>query len=153
MKYFYTIIFFLLAFGLSNNSAFAQIWTDNALPSSGSREVHFPAGQSSIGYIAGSSLLRTADGGATWAAVSTPVSTAFFSVYFPSTSVGYAVSGASVIKTTDSGSSWSLLNIPSISSTATLKSVFFIDSNTGWVCGNDSSTGHLYKTTDGGATW
>lgn len=80
----------------------------------------------------------------------------FSALHFPTTTNGWAVgyktqgSGAGsgfLYSTSNSGQTWTE------SSTyigQVLLDVFFIDNQTGWLCGNNGS---IYKTTDGGSAW
>jgi len=81
------------------------------------------------------------------------------SVFFPTSSVGYAVGANSsgtgkMFKTTDGGSGWSEISLPSPENVPQLTDVFFTSANTGWICGNEAPPGYyLCKTTDGGSSW
>ncbi|MFH1347971.1 MAG: YCF48-related protein [Candidatus Margulisiibacteriota bacterium] len=74
-------------------------------------------------------------------------------VYFPSANTGYVVGSQSTdgifSKSTDGGDFWSSGTV--LSQATAIQDVFFIDDNTGWICGNTSDP--LSKTTDGGTTW
>lgn len=73
-----------------------------------------------------------------------------FSFSFPSVNTGFAVGyGNTMIKSTNGGLNW--FNISIFSTTAQdLKSVHFINENTGWMC---SSSDSVFYTTNSGSTW
>jgi len=62
------------------------------------------------------------------------------------------VAGSEIARTTDGGSNWFTIFNPSFMDV--FYSVFLIDSNTGWIAGqNILQKGLIYKTTDGGLSW
>lgn len=98
-------------------------------------------------------ILKTTNGAYTWDSI------AYFgvslnSLEFLTPQVAFALGSSSLYKTINSGLSWTQLPI---STPATLKSVDFINSNIGFVCGgiNDinGSSATILKTTDGGVNW
>jgi len=102
------------------------------------------------GFVTGTSkqVLRTTNSGVNWD-IRTSGSGTINSFSFPLGGVGYAVgsSPTSLGKSTDNGNTWLVLIPPT---TNTLRGVFFVDPNTGWVCGY---SGTLFKTTDGCNSW
>ncbi|MBS1658915.1 MAG: T9SS type A sorting domain-containing protein [Bacteroidetes bacterium] len=73
-------------------------------------------------------------------------------VYFQDVNTGFAAGGDGatlgfIAKTNDGGVTWTST---SISGTILLRSIAFVDENTGYICGH---SGVLLKTTDGGNTW
>lgn len=96
----------------------------------------------------GNAILRTTDGGATWAPH--VVTTEHLgSVRFTDTNTGTVVGdNGTILRTRDGGATWT----PQTSGTATrLYDVFFADADTGTVVGYINGT--ILRTTDGGATW
>jgi len=89
-------------------------------------------------------ILKTSDGGNTWAAYTTGGAN-LKSVYFPNANTGYAVGyQGTILKTSDSGTNW----IAQTSGTPqNLQSVYFTDANTGYAVG---WTGIILKTSNGG---
>lgn len=92
-------------------------------------------------------VLKTEDG-ATWAEVSTPVTTSLRSVCFaPNGLTGYAAGlSGGLVKTHDGGDTW---YDRSIYSEPVLWDICFIDANEGWVCGNAI----LLHSDDGALNW
>ncbi len=113
-------------------------------------------------------ILRTTDGGQSWAekTVEQPgiVIPRLNSIYFVSPEVGWAVGvdvaqNGLLLKTTDAGENWvvSRIGVNQIPMT-----IFFADSETGWMGGATSAPGDdegaggpsvILGTTDGGGTW
>ncbi len=96
-------------------------------------------------------LSRSTNGGIKWA--STQTGTAYGKLQFINQTDAFYTIASGVMKTTDAGLTWADLNFPD----ETLQSYysantnsFFLDANTGWVCG---SYGQLAQTTNGGESW
>jgi photosystem II stability/assembly factor-like uncharacterized protein len=93
-------------------------------------------------------VLKTVDGGESWARQVQAESEEITSVYFVNTEIGFKVSNdGKILKTENSGASWSAQNSPARES---LHAVFFTDTKTGWVAGGK---GTIAATTDGGKNW
>lgn len=101
-------------------------------------------------------VIATVDGGTTWTTQSTPPEVSgidLTGVSFVDHLRGWAVGtnvedGESfIIKTTDGGTTWSLVDVIGASYLFTCD---FVDANNGWAAG---STGTVWHTSDGGATW
>ena len=123
----------------------------------------------SIGYIAENfcgwescigHIRKTINGGSDWSdwTDSTQFSTDFHSIFFTNEFNGFAVcgvpmgSGGFIYKTTDAGETWT--GSPHI--WMEMNSVFFADSDTGYIVGyvgNGLHHGSILKTTDGGINW
>jgi photosystem II stability/assembly factor-like uncharacterized protein len=91
-------------------------------------------------------LLRTTDGGSTWAIIHSDTNDYYSDMFFTDNQTGYAV-GTRIMKTTEGGDSWTVQAAPT---TDRLSSVFFLDANTGFVAGDN---GAILKTANGGTTW
>lgn len=117
--------------------------------------IHFT--NANTGYVAGGGnmtgggISKTTDGGITWQF--SPLGWQFC-ICFPNANTGYSVgtdgqvwSYGTINKTNDGGATWTtifqLVNVQ-------LNSVYFIDSDKGYVVGDD---GTVLKTTDGGINW
>jgi photosystem II stability/assembly factor-like uncharacterized protein len=110
------------------------------------------------GWIVGNSgtLLKTTDGGLTWAALNPEITNDIVDVQMANRLEGWAlaheITGSAVwtriLFTTDGGTSWRNESYPLPD--VVLNSVSFSDPQTGWVAGEAST---LAGTTDGGHTW
>jgi photosystem II stability/assembly factor-like uncharacterized protein len=115
------------------------------------------------GFIVGDkgTFLKTTDAGENWIYHSTGTSSNLNSVHFLNTDVGFAAGRYSdtswVIKTTDGGENWIPQPVNAVAPNMELRTIQFIDSNTGWTAGWKTFAGLpspvLYKTTDGGSNW
>jgi photosystem II stability/assembly factor-like uncharacterized protein len=122
------------------------------------RKIEFVDNQT--GYVSGGAtstadnlgyILKTTDGGQTWADIGFNFGFQIYSFAMPSANVMYAGTGNNkMFKTTDGGTSWVEQTSPYTSSTHDFYQTRFADENTGYACG---SSGRLMKTTDGGANW
>ena len=95
-----------------------------------------------------STLFQTTNKGILWVPFSTdlPAYATLTDMHFPSALIGYAVGATNVFKTTNGGANWTIVKTVSNS----LKSVFFINNNVGWIGGR---YGDKYQTIDGGLNW
>jgi len=114
------------------------------------------AGPSTAYIAARDAILKTADGGVTWATIKTCSTFSFYySIDFVDQNIGYAA-GREIIKTTDGGVTWSEY---SFGGNDIFYSVRFRDAMTGYAVGMLDSLlfwpgiGIIQQTTDGGATW
>lgn len=117
-----------------------------------------------VGY--GEFILKTMDGGLTWEDQSpnrrgdqaeiNDYQAAFFLDEKTGWLIG-ATSGAQIksylLKTVDGGQTWDtqLLGVSSYPPLA--RDIYFLDSQTGYIVGNENERGILFSTTDGGQTW
>jgi photosystem II stability/assembly factor-like uncharacterized protein len=124
-------------------------------------QVDFIDGQH--GWAAGGgSLLRTANGGASWTALAEPCQGDLTSVHFVSPALGYAVAattageqspggpyttalGGSLLRTANGGSSWS----PVTNAPANPQSACFANADDGYL----GTPARIWRTTDGGQHW
>ena len=101
------------------------------------------------GWVVGSQVRKTTDGGVTWSTVNLGSNNFLYDVFFINSSVGWIVgSNNTVYKTTDGGSSWVALG-GSFPANTSFNGVFFIDENNGIIL----STRGIYKTSNGGNSW
>lgn len=129
--------------------------------------VHFtdPDTGTAVGY--NGTILRTTNGGATWAQQPNPITDAndahlVSDVHFFDTDTGVAVitkdsesvtQDISILRTTDGGTTWT--TVPAPDTTQHLSAVSFADQNAGFAVGNNTpgNTCKVLRTTDGGQTW
>ncbi|MGE0638484.1 MAG: YCF48-related protein [Bacteroidia bacterium] len=123
------------------------------------KDAHFI--NSTTGFAVGGkgTILKTINGGTTWAEINSPIDTVDFNaIYFINANTGFIAGGnyvefdtlnstRTLLKTTDGGNSWSILINEH---GGWLNDIEFSDANTGYIVG-DAST--LYKTTNGGNLW
>src|SRR5207244_12008058 len=104
----------------------------------------------SNGVAAGDSgtVLRSTDGGATWAAVSSPLGSSLRAVTFSSDRVHAWAAGdmGALLRSTDGGASWSVV---SSGTSAALRAIKFADDGLHGVAVGDA----ILRTSDGGLTW
>jgi photosystem II stability/assembly factor-like uncharacterized protein len=116
-----------------------QIWYD----------IEFANADTGYAVSSGGHIVRTTDGGTSWAALPAVHGTsAIYSLHILDAENIFAagVSGK-VSKSTDGGTTFTAINI---TGTTTLYSVSFIDRNNGLAAG---TSGKVFRTTDGGTSW
>jgi photosystem II stability/assembly factor-like uncharacterized protein len=103
-----------------------------------------------IGWIVGEDglILKTEDGGKTWAAQASGNPNSLFKIAVIDAQNAVAVGdNGAIVHTTDGGAHWQTVKSPK---EVTLFDVFFADPKDGWSVGEFSS---IFKTSDGGQTW
>jgi photosystem II stability/assembly factor-like uncharacterized protein len=101
------------------------------------------------GWITGNSLYKTTDGGNNW--IKNPQVLQCWAVYFQNENTGFVTLYYSrILRTTDGGSNWNLVYSGGFHTF--LRDICFNDANTGWMVGEDFTSGIL-KTTNGGLNW
>jgi photosystem II stability/assembly factor-like uncharacterized protein len=102
----------------------------------------------------GANLSKTTNGGLSWSLQPSGTNISRSDIFFVNENIGWTF-GNPVTKTTNGGISWFVLY--SFNSAIWISSGFFLDQNTGWVCGTDhnsfGSWGKIFKTTNGGISW
>ena len=129
-------------------------WIDNFPGKKGTQEI------SSIKFLnknygfaaAGSQVLKTTNGGLNWSILNTPaIHSELTSISLVDSNIIYVADGSDIgsdiIKSTNGGNNW-VVQYPNIA-THFLSSVYFINPDTGFYCGNNV----LSKTTNGGINW
>jgi photosystem II stability/assembly factor-like uncharacterized protein len=114
---------------------------------------HFPTPQTGYIVLDDGSVIRTDDGGQSFAGRTavpgTPAAgggTHPTDVFFLNPSTGFATAGGVLYRTTDGGGSWS----QRFTGGHALNGLLFVDATTGYAVGDGNT---LLKTTDGGDTW
>jgi photosystem II stability/assembly factor-like uncharacterized protein len=134
-----------------------RVWTRQYAGTAALRQVDFT--DAAHGWAVGqSTLMRTADGGATWTTLPEPRLSghcvAVSAVHFVSPALGYAIAasaagaanaGGQLLRTTDGGVTWAA--VPGAPASA--QAVCFGGPRDGYV----GSPGRIWRTTDGGTTW
>jgi photosystem II stability/assembly factor-like uncharacterized protein len=147
----------ILIFLLNINSVFSQdTWTEQKTNFPGwLKSISFPT--NIVGYAVGSAgyILKTTDGGSTWAASYLKDNPNLYSVHFVSTTTGFVVSEgvnnrANVYKTTDGGLTWA---IKAYADSSLFYKIKFASTGSGYLLGATPWGPILGKTTDQGETW
>lgn len=101
----------------------------------------------SMAVIAGSfkNIFLSKDYGKTWKRDSIQAGKSFYSVTFPTDSIGFLGGSEFIYKTTDCCGTWQKYNVDE----KYFLAIHFIDENTGYACDWD----RIIKTIDGGETW
>jgi photosystem II stability/assembly factor-like uncharacterized protein len=111
------------------------------------------------GWAGGAAVMKTVDGGRTWATQIDPATVREFFIHNAMTVVG--VGKSSILRTTDGGVTWTDV-APVDERIVDLRTVHFVDASYGWIAGTgreDVIDGRsvaytvVLTTTDGGATW
>ena len=111
-----------------------------------------------VGYgLTGGSILKTIDGGATWAKQKTITALwpaqAFSSISVVDANIAWASGDRKILRTTDGGTTWDTV----LSSSALIEwvpDVSAVDANNAWAITVDALlNSHILGTADGGATW
>ncbi len=115
----------------------------------------------STGWIGGNggTIIHTTNNGNNWTIQNTGVDNDIEEIFFIDQNTGWALAwqvnpdtvyfaGTKILKTINGGLNWSLSMFPDTN--RFLRSVFFFDANTGFVCGYPSL---IFRTTNGGINW
>jgi len=120
-------------------------WINTGNPSANNLEsVYFI--DANTGFACGYDFYRTTNGGINWTNISLP-GTFFGRVTFTNSLTGWLSAGSGIYKTTNAGLNWTDM---SSAETTSLWSLFFLNSNTGWIT---SAAGKIFKTTNSGTNW
>ncbi|MBK6964269.1 MAG: T9SS type A sorting domain-containing protein [Bacteroidales bacterium] len=96
----------------------------------------------------GAFILKTTDAGDLWALDQTFHGYVIRAIFYTDPLTGYIAGDGIIMKTSDGGVSWETHTAP-----GDIHSLWFIDSSTGFACGQDGWNGFLMKTIDGGSNW
>lgn len=103
----------------------------------------------SVGWMSGNGkIIKTTNGGGDWVDQNPNSSDQIYNIRFFDTQNGVAITGQEkrVLTTTNGGNDWVVKNVPS---TNFLQCGYFVNSQTGWVTGQNE----ILKTSDAGTTW
>jgi photosystem II stability/assembly factor-like uncharacterized protein len=97
-------------------------------------------------------MKKTTNAGISWSQITPPNSSAYLGVFATAPTTAYFINTEDkVLRTTNSGASLTSYTIPlANSASSSLKDIFFINLNTGFIC---ADSGKIFKTTNGGTTW
>lgn len=93
-----------------------------------------------------STIIKTTNAGLNWSNVPNPAGVNLWNIVFRNSGIVYVCGDNVIIKSTNWGNNWSILS----PSSYLYRGIFFIDDNTGYICG---SSGNLIKTSNGGLNW
>ena len=109
-------------------------------------------------------LIHTTDGGQTWDHIETGTEHNLHNIFIGETTGWIVGDWGTLLKTTDGGKTFTKVDA-SVFERKSLKGVYFVDENQGWIItyntptsGNSQATkrehsGYIYRTVDGGETW
>jgi photosystem II stability/assembly factor-like uncharacterized protein len=120
--------------------------------------VDFVSLQTGWAVGSGGRILKSIDGGASWAAQVSGTTSDLSAVNFLDAQTGWATSvlGGQILRTTNGGASWSIANV---GAGILLRDIAFADASNGWAVGSDitnfpnSVASVLLHSGDGGASW
>ena len=114
--------------------------------SQGFNSIHTPDGVYVIAAGNAGKIYRSSNSGSTWSGY-TVATDNFRSVFSLNNDVWIAANNGNVYKTSKASSPVTAANI---GSTITINSVYFVNSNLGFICGE---AGNIYKSVNGGTNW
>ena len=147
-----------LALGLASITN-AQTWTQQTSGvTSQLNGVKFIDTQNGWAVGDGGIILNTTNGGSTWSSINNLFTGSlinFTELDVIGNSIWACTDNALVLYSTDAGNTWSVSTTPTVTMGTSLKDINFSRQNTnnGWAIGGSSTTGVVFKTTDGGANW
>jgi photosystem II stability/assembly factor-like uncharacterized protein len=98
------------------------------------------------GYVVGSNVRRTLNGGLSWTNIPVPTTYGLYDVYFSDYNHGTIVGNRTILYTSNAGQTWTA----SSPTTTVYTDLHFPSPSTGYFC---TSTGKVFKSTNGGVSW
>lgn len=150
------ILLSALALGLATLTN-AQTWTQQTSGvTSQLNAVKFSGTQNGWAVGDGGIILNTTNGGSTWSSVNnlftgSPIN--FTELDVIGNNVWACTDNALILYSINAGTTWSVCSTPTVTFGTGLSNIDFVDQNNGWAVGGSSTTGIVFKTTDGGANW
>lgn len=132
--------------GSSANLAWAQV-----SPGISYKDCYFVSFSSGWAVGSGGKVRHTTDAGRTWVKQDLGDTSAGEAVYFLSPNMGWVGGYKSLYKTGDAGAHWSKVALSDEAGTVT--GIHFTDASNGAVTYQDSGSGGILVTSDGGANW
>ncbi len=96
-----------------------------------------------------SSFIKTTNGGQTWNVILNTGQVLLFTFFNDTLGVALDITGGQISRSTNGGANWNTLYTTS----NVFQNIFFINKDTGWVCGFDGTFGGVWRTIDGGNNW
>lgn len=146
-----TVLFFI-----TNTISAQEEWHwQNPIPTSNALYcIKFLNDSIAFGAGDGGFLMKSSNQGLSWESINSGINLYLEDIFYIDANnfiaAGY---GGKIIKSTDGGINWQIIYSTTIEY-SDLKNIFFINNDTGFVCGSGmSGLGLMLKTTDGGETW
>lgn len=143
-----------------SNPVWTQYWEKVNLPVGYSSnywlDIYFLPGDPNYGWACGFNgmVIRTTDGGNTWAGSTISGAYHLESIHFPTRTVGYTSGVDGIFKSTNGGVTWFDIRPTDAGTGMFFWGCYFVDELNGIVVGDGCVTNqHFWKTTDGGNTW
>jgi photosystem II stability/assembly factor-like uncharacterized protein len=153
MKKIVTLLFLVVSLSYGQTDNLTAVITPN-IPQSIS-DIFFVNAQK--GWLVGNSgmIMISTDGGVTWTAQNSGVTTNLQRVVFVNDQVGYIgmASRASILRTSDGGATWNLVSLPAADTARTSYAICFLSPSTGFVGCGKSAASDIFMTSDSGKTW
>ncbi len=142
------IVKFVLLLLFFPSFLFAQ-WIQQMTPTHAIYDVEFI--NLKTGWACGSNIIyKTTNAGTNWIIQPNPAKASIIQIFPLDSNLLYAVGDWTILKTTNSGTNWMGIRTGGPGSGyATLEGAYFLNENTGWLCGNVC----ILKTTDGCVTF
>jgi photosystem II stability/assembly factor-like uncharacterized protein len=144
--------------GLLVSSDQGVTWRQSLGPANPVLQVDFVDDSTGI-VLTNDQLLRTTDGGKTWAPLLQPAAGAVAAISFWSAEAGLATTGTGLYLTRDAGRSWQPFVLPGgweaggLEGNGMPNAFCFTPGGTGWAAARDSDRLEVLVTTDGGVHW
>ncbi len=154
-KLIYSLLIFLMAYGSALSQ---QYWIQQPCPTTKSL-TRLTFTDTLNGWAVGDSgaIVHTSNGGSNWIVQESSINTPIEDLFFINSQTGFAVSndytssGTIILRTTNGGINWSNSRYPDTA--LIIRSVYFLDSLTGFFGGITLTDPVILRTTDRGVSW
>jgi photosystem II stability/assembly factor-like uncharacterized protein len=156
LLFYLSILFFIIGFNFSDTPLNGG-WTQQFMPNLGGQSISSITFLDSLtGFAVTQSasisdtafVLKTTNGGDNWIIKYRAVDD-YSRIMFANQDTGF-VSGGDLIKTTNAGENWFSINRPNQTN---IEDMYVLNNDTLWLVDNNSLTGGVFRTTNGGADW